>query len=171
MDENESIDHQFDHSLRHVKTQRSERFRRFILRLVTSFRFVRVCTWIVLVFIWACVVYGIENNTNAVYEIGRNASSNATTAPATGIPIGLDFIDALFVSASFWSSTGLSTVDFSLWTFPSQLFCLFGMMFGSLLINTMIPVVVRALLTRKQIGPDVYANPEYRALIMIAVMS
>ncbi len=110
------------------------RLLRWMSQLVTSFRFVRVCCFVAICFVFGIVFYAVENTYNPLYAIGQNASgtSNTTAAPATGIPSSLNFIDALFVSVSMWSNTGLSTVDFSLWCFTSQVVGIFCMLLGCL---------------------------------------
>lgn len=168
-----SIEEQFDLTTQAVQPKLLERVIRFLVSFCTSFRFVRFSVWLILVFIWAILFYGVENNYNPIYALGRNltlAANGTTNPPATGVPTGLDFVDALFTSVSFWSSTGLSTVDFSLWSFPGQLIGLFGMMIASLLINTTIPVMVRIINARRVHGPEVYKRHEFQGLVMVLVM-
>ncbi len=137
---------------------------------VTQFLFVRVCVFVGVVFFFAVIFYGVENNYNPVYELGRNVSAsdpNATAVPATGVPNGLSFIDALFVSASMLSNTGLSTVDFSLWCFASQVIGIVTMLVGCLPISSSVPLWVRLIVTRRD-GGSKYA--EYKALQLVTVV-
>jgi Trk-type K+ transport system membrane component len=173
MIESLSIEEQFELTQKEVKSGLRERVSRFAWRVISSFRFVRFSVWLVFVFVWAILFYGVENNYNPIYSVGRNltlAANGTTVSPATGIPSGLDFVDALFNSVSFFSSTGLSVVDYSLWSFPSQLIGLFGMMIASLLINTTIPLAVRIINARRVNGSEVYRRPEFQGLVMVLVM-
>jgi Trk-type K+ transport system membrane component len=137
---------------------------------VKQFVFVRVCIFISLVFVFACVFYAIEVTSNPIYAVGRNISAhdpNATLAPATGIPTELNFIDALFVSTSMLSNTGLTTVDFSLWSFASQVIGIVTMLVGCLPISSSVPLWVRLMVTRRD-GGSKYA--EYKALQLVTVV-
>jgi hypothetical protein len=123
-----SLEDEFDLSSKRVEPTTTFRILHFVEQIVFSFRFFRVSIWFVLVFIWAILFYGIENNYNPVYAIGQNITAQGfcllfiyscsfifslfckanytTSAPATGVPSSLQFVDALFVAVSFWSSTG-----------------------------------------------------------------
>lgn len=142
-----SIEAQFDIQSYPVFSRRDVVIK-WIHDLVFSFRFVRVTIFVCVVFLMAGVFYGVENQFNPIYAIGRNisSSSNVTSPPASGIPTGLSFIDALFVSTSLFSNTGLTTVDFSLWIVPTQALAMVCMIVGCLPMNTMYPVLARVSL-------------------------
>lgn len=144
--------------------------------LVGSFRFLRVSGFIVLCFLWAILFYGVENNFNPMYALGRNISTQAALQnngtlpvfiPGVDTPAGLAFVDALFMSVSFWTSTGLQTIDFSRWILASQIIGLFAMVIGSLLWQTSIPVLVRICLIRRNI-PHANLYAEYRGIVLVA---
>ena len=164
------IEVQFDLRAHGINKRRSRRqaFWKWLHGVVFSFRFVRVSILILAIVIFAVVFYGVENNYNPIYAVGRNASQNGTVAPATGIPSELTFIDALFVSTSLWTNTGLTTVDFSLFTRASQIVAIFCMVLGCLPLNTSYPLWVRLIVTRRHGGNSEHA--EYRALVMVACM-
>ena len=170
-----AIEAQFDLDAHTISRRVSWRefFDKALYDVLVSFRFWRVTGLLVLMFVWSVLLYGIENNYNPIYELGRNLSSapNFTTvAPVTSIPTELLYIDALFMSGSLWSSTGLQSVDFSLFCRASQILWLIGMMIASLLINTSVPLWLRLGITRFKEGKNVHQRAEYRALVMVSVM-
>jgi hypothetical protein len=88
-------------------------------KIAHSFRGLRVAGCIVVVILFACTFFGIENvhGSNLVLQNTTNSSIPGLTAQVSG----LAFVDALFISVSLVSSTGLETIDFSQWTLASQI--------------------------------------------------
>ena len=91
-----------------------------------SFRGVRISGLLLLVILFACAFYGIENTygSNLIDQNSLNSTSNSSITPIPGLTAqlnGLAFVDALFISVSLVSSTGLATIDFSQWTLASQI--------------------------------------------------
>jgi hypothetical protein len=114
------IDAQFDlnaHRVRHSQAPWVWDVRRRVWDTVNTFRFVRVSCFLLVVIVVSVIFYCIENFSGTT---GSTALMNGTSIVMTNnatIQNGqkLPYIDALFMSASMLSSTGLETVDFSLW--------------------------------------------------------
>ncbi len=173
-----AIEAQFDLGARVLEPRRSARqvARELLVDTVgvTQFRFIRISCFIAVALLFSVVLFGVENNYNPVYLVGKNISASqalnasaASTAPATGIPSGLAYIDALFVSTSLLSNTGLTPVDFSKWCFASQIIAIVIMVIGCLPLSSSIPLWVRLVLTRRDGGSRI---AQYKALRMVTLM-
>lgn len=97
-----------------------------ILSWLWSFYGFRVIGFVVFCFLFAIAFYGIENvygtNLTPTIVIVNGTNTSATQIPGLTAQLqGLNFIDALFISVSIISATGLETIDFSQWTLASQI--------------------------------------------------
>lgn len=93
-----------------------------------SFRGVRVTVLVLLAILFAATFFVIENNHH--HDLARNSTnftciaesnSSVCVGPSDFEETRLTFSDALFLSVSVISATGLQTVDFSQWSVASQI--------------------------------------------------
>ena len=80
----------------------------------------------------------------------------------------IDFIDSLFMSSSAISGTGLSTVDLSVWLWPSQAAIASVMVVGNPVLMTLVPVQFRKMFFSRRFNLEQQRHsPEFQALQIV----
>ncbi len=118
-----------------------------VVRNALSFRGVRIAVFFVLCAVWAVAFY--------LFELFIEGGLRCT------------FVDALFLAVSVLSTTGLITLDFSRATLATQILALMGFVLGAMWFRTIIPVIVKIALTKREFNANTLA---FRCMTLIVLI-
>jgi Trk-type K+ transport system membrane component len=82
----------------------------------------------------------------------------------------VNYLDGLFVAASALCQTGLSSVDFSLFSLSTQVMVMLWIIFGGLIVLSTVPIMLRlGILLLKRRGALDFQHKEIRVLVILVI--